>query len=475
MFGMTASSATSRDDTYDVFVCHAGEDKKTVALPLAEELRARGYRVWIDAFELKVGDSLRRKIDAGIAGSRYGIVIVSPAFFGKEWPQKELDALVTLEDTRGGVVLPIWHGVSYEVVLRYSPILASKKAASTDNGLPAVIESLAEVLDADPARRPTWSPTILPLKTSVRMFQPQLLALPYIAVLIQPSLWLFSPALSTFILVSAGWPVGWLAWALSVWARRRRLAVRPSKSAFVVLALLGMLAAGLGAALGIAALPPIISESTFVADFSSWHPEPSDVSGYPDVRVPTSLAGEVETIHVYQAALYTMDVKFGPHLGGSYNTRFSVNTGRVDATIEAPGPEHVLRREMNSDRTPQGAIRHYTVYEIGLWGVDRVRTKAFFYNGFSIDHHTYGFPILFRTRRAGARFDFSKLDIGRVFAATHVPRIVLQRYPYQPLGEMQDVTDRSDWDKGVLKAEVHDAPAGAALILDCEWMKTGNN
>ena len=49
--------------------------------------------VWFDELTLKVGDSLRRSIDRGLASSRFGIVVISPHFLSKEWPQKELDGL----------------------------------------------------------------------------------------------------------------------------------------------------------------------------------------------------------------------------------------------------------------------------------------------------------------------------------------------------------------------------------------------
>ena len=77
---------------YDAFVSHAGEDKAEVARPLAEALRELGLAVWYDEFELRIGDNLRRKIDAGIANSRFGIVILSEHFFAGQWPQYELTA-----------------------------------------------------------------------------------------------------------------------------------------------------------------------------------------------------------------------------------------------------------------------------------------------------------------------------------------------------------------------------------------------
>ena len=74
------------DKEYDVFISHAGEDKADVVRPLAEALRERGLAVWYDEFELRIGDSLRRKIDQGIRSSRFGVVVLSPSFFGKGWP-----------------------------------------------------------------------------------------------------------------------------------------------------------------------------------------------------------------------------------------------------------------------------------------------------------------------------------------------------------------------------------------------------
>lgn len=120
---------------YDVFISHASEDKQDVALPLARHLQTRGLRVWIDESELSLGDSLRRKIDHGLSQSRFGVVILSPAFFSKEWPNKELDALVAREDGRDKVILPVWHNIGAGEIVQYSPLLAGKLSVSTQKGI----------------------------------------------------------------------------------------------------------------------------------------------------------------------------------------------------------------------------------------------------------------------------------------------------------------------------------------------------
>ena len=120
---------------YDIFISHASEDKAEIARPLADHLKRLGLRVWLDEFELTLGDSLRRSIDHGLAGSRFGVVILSPAFFRKEWPNKELDGLVSREDGSEKVILPVWHRVSRDDIVTFSPILADKIAVSTSHGL----------------------------------------------------------------------------------------------------------------------------------------------------------------------------------------------------------------------------------------------------------------------------------------------------------------------------------------------------
>lgn len=116
---------------FDVFISHASEDKDEIVRPLANALRAAGLSVWYDEFELKIGDSLRRKIDKGLASSRFGVVVLSPSFFGRGWPEYELDGLVTRAVSGDQILLPIWHKVSKQEVIGYSPSLADKLARST--------------------------------------------------------------------------------------------------------------------------------------------------------------------------------------------------------------------------------------------------------------------------------------------------------------------------------------------------------
>ena len=127
---------------HDVFISHASEDKMEVARPLAALLIQHGLKVWFDEHELTVGDSLRRAIDSGLQTSRFGIVILSKSFFEKEWPQKELDALVSREDGSGKVILPVLHKLNKKEVAIYSPLLGDRLSASTLDGIPQVANKI---------------------------------------------------------------------------------------------------------------------------------------------------------------------------------------------------------------------------------------------------------------------------------------------------------------------------------------------
>ena len=144
---------------FDVFISHTSEDKEEVVRPLSTALRAAGLSVWFDEFELRIGDSLRQKIDRGLASSRFGVVILSRAFFGRGWPEYELDGLVTRAVSGEQILLPVWHNVSKQEVMDYSPSLADRVARSTTTHtveeIAAEITDVVRSPDASGARRGT--------------------------------------------------------------------------------------------------------------------------------------------------------------------------------------------------------------------------------------------------------------------------------------------------------------------------------
>jgi len=134
---------------WDLFISYASEDRDDIVEPLVQALRSYGLRVWYDQSELKLGDSLRRRIDEGLSQSLYGIVVLSPSFFGKHWPQLELDGMAHREVGGRKVILPVWFGVSYDDVKSYSPTLVDHFAAQWKQGLSKVVQMIIQVVRPD--------------------------------------------------------------------------------------------------------------------------------------------------------------------------------------------------------------------------------------------------------------------------------------------------------------------------------------
>jgi len=134
---------------FDVFISHASEDKDAVVRPLAEALRQGDLTVWYDEFELRIGDSLRRRIDSGLARSRFGIVILSNKFLRKGWTNYELDGLVTRSVSGEQILLPIWHNITKQQLIDCSPSLADKVARSTaTHTIEEIAAEIIEVINA---------------------------------------------------------------------------------------------------------------------------------------------------------------------------------------------------------------------------------------------------------------------------------------------------------------------------------------
>jgi TIR domain len=140
--------------TWDVFVSHASEDKDTFVTPLARVLAHFSVKVWYDEFTLELGDSLSRSIDRGLAESAFGLVVLSPPFLSKRWPEYELRGLVAREMSAGKTILPIWHGVTRDNILKFSPPLADKLALVTEGKvLLEIVQQVIQVIRPDLNRK----------------------------------------------------------------------------------------------------------------------------------------------------------------------------------------------------------------------------------------------------------------------------------------------------------------------------------
>lgn len=129
----------------DVFICHAGEDKKSVVRPLVETLTVGDISAWFDEAEIRWGDSLTGMVNEGLRISRFVVVVLSPAFIGKNWPERELNSALNIEASTGQVkVLPILVGTDSEraaALARY-PLLNDKAYLVWDGSGASALEAL---------------------------------------------------------------------------------------------------------------------------------------------------------------------------------------------------------------------------------------------------------------------------------------------------------------------------------------------
>ncbi|GED34459.1 hypothetical protein BCE02nite_56000 [Brevibacillus centrosporus] len=132
--------ANEKPDLRDVFLCHAWDDRKGVAKDLHDLLESRGVSVWFSEKDAGLGVPLLRSIDKGLANSRVGIVLVTPALLKRLKSEgiadKELSALLARER-----LVPIVHDTTYEELRDVSPLLGSR------TGLDTAEEPMADVAD----------------------------------------------------------------------------------------------------------------------------------------------------------------------------------------------------------------------------------------------------------------------------------------------------------------------------------------
>lgn len=137
---------TPQPELRDVFLCHAWDDRKDSAKVLHDLLESVNVSVWFSEKDVVLGTSLLREIDKGLAKSRVGVVLVTPAFLqrvqGEGIAEKELSALLARD-----LLVPIVHGTTYEALRDVSPLLGSRSGLSTTEGSMAeVAAKLAELV-----------------------------------------------------------------------------------------------------------------------------------------------------------------------------------------------------------------------------------------------------------------------------------------------------------------------------------------
>jgi hypothetical protein len=136
-------------DLRDVFLCHAWDDRTGAAKQLHDALEALGVKVWFSEKDVGLGVPLMRAIDKGLANSRVGIVLVTPALLrrlpAEGIADKELSALLARDR-----LVPIVHETTYEALREISPLLGSRSGLSTaEDSMATVAAKLAELVTVE--------------------------------------------------------------------------------------------------------------------------------------------------------------------------------------------------------------------------------------------------------------------------------------------------------------------------------------
>ncbi|MES2282518.1 MAG: toll/interleukin-1 receptor domain-containing protein [Pseudomonadota bacterium] len=136
----------ARPDLRDCFLCHAWDDRQGPAKLLHDLLEAAGVKVWFSEKDLGLGVPMMRAIDKGLAASKIGLVLVTPALLARLPKEgvadKELSTLL-----QGNRLVPIVHGTTYTALRDVSPMLASRSGLDTSEDTMAVVATkIAELV-----------------------------------------------------------------------------------------------------------------------------------------------------------------------------------------------------------------------------------------------------------------------------------------------------------------------------------------
>jgi hypothetical protein len=127
-----------------VFISYSHADAEFVD-SLAVQLVADNIHVWVDRWELHVGDSLRQRVETAMQGASAIVFVLSPESVASDWCQRELSAgLIRELEERRVIVLPVLIK-ECQVPLFLRDKMYADFRTDFDKGLQQVREALARV------------------------------------------------------------------------------------------------------------------------------------------------------------------------------------------------------------------------------------------------------------------------------------------------------------------------------------------
>lgn len=153
---MTLQNNPASGEQPDTFICHASEDKVSIARPLELALRQLEIYAWLDDLEISLGDSILQKINHGLATCRSATVILSRPFFTKTWAKYEMDGIVQRQIQGEITLFPIRHAITLEEIRQESPSLAGLNSLnSSDQTIEQIAIQIAAKLRITSPASPT--------------------------------------------------------------------------------------------------------------------------------------------------------------------------------------------------------------------------------------------------------------------------------------------------------------------------------
>lgn len=119
------------------FLCYASENK-TLARRIATSLHKNGVETFFDEWEVGAGDSIRAKIDQGLADCTHFIALLTPESIAKPWVSAEMDAAFVQKVEGTSKFIPLRFGLSHKELppLLKAPRLRSQKRSTRTTSSP---------------------------------------------------------------------------------------------------------------------------------------------------------------------------------------------------------------------------------------------------------------------------------------------------------------------------------------------------
>ncbi|GGO92901.1 TIR domain-containing protein [Nocardioides phosphati] len=145
----TVETVGIKSDLRDLFLCHAWDDRQSIAMELHDALIANDVSVWFSEKDILLGQPFMREIDRGLARSRVGLALITPSFLkrvdGGGVSDKELSELLSRD-----LLIPVVHGTTYEEIRKVSPLLGSRNGLDTaEDSMDVIATKIAELVSLD--------------------------------------------------------------------------------------------------------------------------------------------------------------------------------------------------------------------------------------------------------------------------------------------------------------------------------------